>query len=57
MPKSVEERQKAFMELANKVTAEDLMNVAESSREFRENFALRSFKRTNKKKQKPSKGI
>jgi hypothetical protein len=57
MPKSLEGRQKAFMELANMVTAEDLMNVAESSREFRENFALRSFKRTNKKKQKPSKGI
>jgi hypothetical protein len=57
MLRSLEERQKAFMDLAEMLTAEDLMNIAKSSREFRENFALRSLKRTNKKKQEPSKGI
>ena len=45
MPRSLEERQKAFMDLAEMLTAEDLMNIAESSREFRENFVLRSFKK------------
>jgi hypothetical protein len=50
------ERQKAFKELADLLTEEDLKNISESSRELRENFILRNFEQTNKKKQKQPKG-
>jgi hypothetical protein len=56
MPSKLGEQKKAFMELAIMLTEEDLMKIAESSREFRKNFVLRNFVE-NKKKQKQPKDI
>jgi hypothetical protein len=50
-------REKAFKELAELLTEEDLKTIAASIREFRENFCLRTFESQgteNKNNQKAS---
>ena len=51
---NLKEKQKAFKELTELLTDEDLKNIAESSREFRKNFVLRTYiyKNPKPKKQK-----
>jgi hypothetical protein len=49
MPNKMGKQQKAFLELAEMLTEEDLTKIAESSRKFRKDFALRSISENGKK--------